>query len=170
MNSVSAAGFDPFFDEHYAEVVDLLTEIYGSATIGRATARSAFASAYRFWSKIVPYDDPLEWALHDALELARGGWTNDAAGATNPTVGDVAEAMLRSGYSDAQIRSAVDLPDLPSHPPLTPGRTLPRGVEMNVAHERRLVIALAWRRRVIAAVVLGALGVVTFGVEIMARR
>lgn len=170
MNSVSEAGFGPFFDEHYAPVVNLLTEVHGSAMIGRATARSAFASAYRFWSKIAPYDDPLEWVLHDALELARGGWKNDTAGATNPTVGDVAEAMLRFGYSDAQIRSAVELPDLSSHPPPSNDRAPSGGVTMNIALERRLVIALAWRRKVVAAVILGAVGVAIVAVEVMARR
>ncbi|MBI4884651.1 MAG: hypothetical protein HY826_11435 [Actinobacteria bacterium] len=128
MNTAGRAGFDAFFDLHYASVVDSLTEVFDDRTVARDEARSAFASTYQFWKKRDPRDDPLAWTLAEALAHQRQR-TNAVHDSKAPTVS-----------------------------------------EFDLRVERRVVLALARRRKVIATVVLGAVAVVLIAAEIFIAR
>ena len=59
MNATQLERFDRCFDEHYLAI---LAEIATSDPSGAARrTRAAFASAYRFWSKVEDDGNPIDW-------------------------------------------------------------------------------------------------------------
>lgn len=67
----NSAAFDEFFDRHFVAVVATLSDVHSSPAVGLREARSAFASVYRFWRKIGPRADKLEWVFTDAIGETR---------------------------------------------------------------------------------------------------
>lgn len=172
MNTAAHAAFDSFFDDSYASVVDLLTDVYGSTTIALDEARSSFASTYRFWSKLGPHDDPLEWTLTDAFAEQRRRWTGHATDSSSPTIGHAAAVICGHGFTDAQLRHIIGLPetvtlaiDSPASARGQSGIAAPRLVD-----EKRLVVALARRRSIVATVVLTVMAALFVAFEIFIAR
>lgn len=172
MNAAAHAGFDSFFDESYASVVDLLAEVFGSRSIALDEARSSFASTYRFWNKLGSHDDPLEWTLTDAFSRQRRRWTDHATDTTGPTVGHSAGVLRRRGFTDAQLRNIIGPPEtvnLTDDPPLS--ACDPSGIAAPcLVDEKRLVIALARRRATVATAVLTIMLVLFVAFEIFIAR
>ncbi len=54
-------GFDDFYSRGYVRCVALGYVLTGSVVDGTELAQDAFATAYRRWSVIAAYDDPLAW-------------------------------------------------------------------------------------------------------------
>lgn len=169
MNAAAHAGFDPFFDDSYASVVDLLTDVFGSKTIALDEARSSFASTYRFWNKLGPHDEPLERTLTDAFARQRRRWTDHATDTTSPTVGHTAAVIRRHGFTDAQLRNIIGLPEttnLADDPQSPNDRQLSGDVNMSLEKEKRIVVSLARRRKVVANVVLAGVVVLFVAFEV----
>lgn len=59
MNAARLDCFDCFFNEHYLAILAEVADSDPSAAVHRT--RSAFASAYRFWSRVEDEDDPVGW-------------------------------------------------------------------------------------------------------------
>lgn len=172
MNTAAHAAFDSFFDDSYASVVDLLTDVFGSTTIALDEARSSFASTYRFWNKLGPHDDPLEWTLTDAFARRRRRWTDHATDTTRPTVGHAAAVICRHGFTDAQLRNIIGLPEtanLAIDSPVS-ARGHSSIAAPGLVDEKRLVIALARRRTMVATVVLTVMAALFVAFEISVAR
>jgi hypothetical protein len=157
MNAAAHAGFDSFFDDNYLLVVDLLTEVFDSTPVALEEARSSFASAYRFWKKIGPHDDPLEWIVKDALARLRHRWADDDADTVNPTLAHATFVIRRHGFTDAQLRNIIGLAETGEldADPLASTRVPSETAAPGLVAEKRFVIGLARRRRLVATVVLG---------------
>ncbi|MGE0307412.1 MAG: hypothetical protein AB7N61_20625 [Acidimicrobiia bacterium] len=173
MNASAHAGFDAFYNESYALVVDLLADVFDSTTIALDEARSSFASTYRFWNKIGPRDDPLEWTLTDAFSRQRRRWTDHSNDTTGPTVGHSATVLRRHGFTDAQLRNfigpseSVNLTDDPHWPTEHP---VDLDVNLRLETEKRIVVSLARRRKVVAAAVLASMVAIYVAIEIFIAR
>ena len=173
LNAGTHAGFDAFFDRSYASVVDLLTEVFDSTTVGLDQARSAFASTFRFWSKLGPHDDPLDWTLTDAFARQRRRWTADATDSRTPTVGHSAAVLRRHGFSDSQLRTITGLHEttnLASEEQSSNDRHRSGDAEPNLDNEKRIVVSLARRRKVFATVVLTGMAILIVAFEFFVAR
>lgn len=172
VNAAARARFDSFFNDSYASVVDLLTDVFGSTTIALDEARSSVASTYRFWNKLGPRDDPLEWTLTDAFARQRRRWADHATDATSPTVGHSAAVIRRHGFTDAQLRNIIGLPETTNLATDSPVSARgPSGIAApGLVDEKRIVVALARRRTMVATVVLTGMAVLFVAFEIFIAR
>lgn len=126
MNHAQLERFDRFFDNHYLEFVNELTEF--DPVEGVRRARSGFACAYRFWAKVEEDGDPSGWIHRDIHQQ-------------KPT-----PVRVEEHNRSARVHG-LDIEDLPA--------------------ERRRIVTLARRQRVVATAVIGASGLVLIAGELL---
>jgi RNA polymerase sigma-70 factor, ECF subfamily len=66
VNSTTAM-LETLFEQNYAPLVQMLKLIAGSQTQAEDAVQDAFVQAYRHWSKISGYDDPVAWLRRVAM-------------------------------------------------------------------------------------------------------
>jgi RNA polymerase sigma factor (sigma-70 family) len=72
------AGFDEFFDDHYAPVVRALALAVGDRGRAEDAAQEAFARAFRRWRTVEAMERPMGWVYVVAMNVLRREWRRSA--------------------------------------------------------------------------------------------
>jgi len=68
------AGFPPFYDEHYPQLVIAFQSALGDRRLAEDAAQEAMLRACQRWTKICEYDNPAGWCYRVGMNWATSRW------------------------------------------------------------------------------------------------
>jgi len=68
------AGFPPFYDEHYPQLVIAFQSALGDRRLAEDAAQEAMLRACQRWTKICDYDNPAGWCYRVGMNWATSRW------------------------------------------------------------------------------------------------